>query len=108
MNAYQATEVAYKNGYNDGFSAATRTYAEDNCFFVKFPCKPGDTVYIIEGNVLTTHKCTGFWVADNWIQLQLLDGRTFTCWDGVDKYFNKTIFTDMELALAEWEKVKND
>ena len=102
------TEYAYKNGYKAGLEAAEQAVTDGDCFFVKFPCKPGDTVYIIEDNVLTTHKCTGFWVTENWIQIQLLDGRTFTCWDGVDKYFNKTIFTDMELALAEWGKVKND
>lgn len=105
MNEYDATENAYKNGYDAGYRAAKKDMHNAE-YVITCPCKPGDVIYIIEGNVLTTNKCTGFWVTTNWIQIQLLDGRTFTCWDGVTEYFNKTIFTDMKLALAELEKIK--
>ena len=101
------TEYAYRNGYKAGFEAAKQTYSEGNCFFAKFPCKPGDVVYLIVGEDLVTCKCTGFWVAENWIQVQLLDGRTFTCWDGVESYLNKTLFVDKELAVKELERIRN-
>lgn len=108
MDPTIATEIAYHNGYDAGYKAGKESLNPMQGTSVNLPCKPGDVVYIIEGNSLRTCKVTGFWIGEQWIQLQLLDGRTFTCWDGIESYLNKTLFVDMELALAEWEKAKND
>lgn len=87
------------------YNTSSRTSVEGDNLIVRFPCKPGDTLYLIQGAEIVEDKCTGFWVGKDWVQIQMLAGRVFTCWDGtVDKYFNKEIFTNKELATKELER----
>jgi hypothetical protein len=76
---------------------------------VGLPCKVGDTVYFIYPGCrkVDDAKVVGFWVSGEWIQLQLSNGSTFTCWDGPEIYFGKTIFLtceEAEKALQEGMK----
>lgn len=74
---------------------------------IALPCKVGDTVYFaIPGCKISDAKVTGFWIADKWLQLQLSNGSTFTCWDGPEVYFGKTVFLTKE--AAEKALVKKD
>ncbi len=65
------------------------------------PCKVGDTLFFIIGDEIIEDKCTGFWIGDEWLQIQLLADRTFTCWDGFKVYFGKTVFFTREEAEAK-------
>lgn len=68
---------------------------------IELPCKVGDTVYFAHpGCQVSDAKVVGFWNADKWLQLQLSNGSTFTCWDGPEVYFGKTIFLTKEAAEA--------
>lgn len=80
--------------------------AEDR--LVVLPCKVGDTVYFAysECEKISDAKVSGFWIADKWIQLQLANGSTFTCWDGPNKYFGKTVFLTEEEADAALKEAK--
>ena len=91
--------------------------AEKDGRLIVLPCKVGDTVYMIfERNCsqcweihkyIDEAKVTGFWISEKWLQLQLSNGSTFTCWDGQNLYFGKTVFLtreSAEKALKEREK----
>jgi len=76
--------------------------AEAEGRLVVLPCKVGDTVYFAYSGCekINDAKVSGFWVAEKWIQLQLTNGSTFTCWDGPNNYFGKTVFLSKEAAEA--------
>ena len=82
--------------------------AEKDGRLVVLPCKAGDAVYFAYSGCekISDAKVSGFWIADKWIQLQLANGSTFTCWDGPNKYFGKTVFLTEEEAEAALKEAK--
>lgn len=98
MNRTTGEEVL--TDQNEGVSRlAEYEDAEKSGLLIRLPCKVGDTVYFAcPGCKISDAKVTGFWVLSEWIQLQLSNGSTFTCWDGPNVYFGKTVFLTREEA----------